>query len=155
MIKAILLAGAGVILGLMFNAARSNSLPLTAKQPYETFVPCPEPIKEILSIDPGAFAMTDPAILLIDARPLETYSVPDMPSVFHIPFDYLRPVHDTLLKRITQSRVKKVITFGDGGTPDNGHELARELAGSGIKNVFFVEGGAARLFFKEIEGVSP
>jgi hypothetical protein len=38
-----------------------------------------------------------------------------------------------------------VVVFGDGGDPDSGEQLARELAGAGIRNVVFVAGGAPRL----------
>jgi hypothetical protein len=156
MAKAILLAGASGMLGLIFNVARSNSLPWTAKQPYETFVPCPEPIKEILSIDPGVLATADPAILLIDARSLEPYGRRYwVTNAINVPFDYLKPVTDVRLKQIAKSRAKKVIVFGDGGTPDNGHELARELAGSGIKNVFYIKGGLSRSFIAEKGKDSP
>jgi hypothetical protein len=37
------------------------------------------------------------------------------------------------------------VVFGDGGNPDSGEQLAREIAGKGIRNVRFVEGGAPLL----------
>jgi hypothetical protein len=33
------------------------------------------------------------------------------------------------------------VVFGDGSSPDSGQEMARELAGRGMVNVFFVDGG--------------
>ncbi len=35
-----------------------------------------------------------------------------------------------------------MVVYGDGGDPDSGEQLARELAGKGIRNVGFVRGGA-------------
>jgi hypothetical protein len=37
------------------------------------------------------------------------------------------------------------MVFGDGQDPDSGEQLARELAGRGIRNVRFVQGGAPAL----------
>ena len=153
--KTFLLTGAGILLGLLSNAVRPGGLPWAATQPYETFVPCPEPVKDVLPLDPGAFSVTDPSMLLIDARPNEAARCFQVPSALRVPFDYLRPVPDTMLKRIARSRAQKVIIFGDGGMPDNGHELARELAGGGIKNVFFVRGGIAGLPNEIKEAVTP
>jgi len=38
-----------------------------------------------------------------------------------------------------------VLICGDGDDPDSGELLAQEIAASGIKNVFFVSGGAKAL----------
>ncbi len=39
------------------------------------------------------------------------------------------------------SNAARVVVFGDGRVPDSGREMARELAGRGMVNVFYVEGG--------------
>jgi hypothetical protein len=38
-----------------------------------------------------------------------------------------------------------VVVVGDGEDPDSGRELARELAGKGLKNMAYVTGGAPAL----------
>jgi hypothetical protein len=45
-----------------------------------------------------------------------------------------------------------VVVYGDGGAPDTGELLAREISGHGIKHVFFVEGGAPELRSSERPG---
>jgi hypothetical protein len=46
---------------------------------------------------------------------------------------------------IAASGASQVVVFGDGKDPDSGEQLARELAGRGIRNVRFVQGGAPAL----------
>ncbi len=63
------------------------------------------------------------------------------PSARPVPFDFLDPVSDEALAELVASNAARVVVFGDGLTPDSGQEMARELAGRGMVNVHFVEGG--------------
>ena len=50
-----------------------------------------------------------------------------------------------LVETIAASGATRVVVYGDGGAPDSGEYLGREISGRGIKNVFFVTGGAPAL----------
>ena len=64
----------------------------------------------------------------------------------NVPFDYLDPTPKDVLKnlarKIAVSGARRVIVYGDGDIPDTGEQLGREIAGYGIRNVFFLRGGA-------------
>jgi hypothetical protein len=62
-----------------------------------------------------------------------------------VPFDYLTPTCAAEVRGIAASGASQVVVFGDGKDPDSGEQLARELAGLGIRNLRFVQGGAAAL----------
>ena len=42
-----------------------------------------------------------------------------------------------------------MVVYGDGLEPDSGEELAKEIAGKGIRNVSFVQGGVKALRAQE------
>jgi rhodanese-related sulfurtransferase len=129
------------------NAVRPDGIAFIENKQYEIFVPCPEPIGEVEPMSPVVFlGMKDyDNVLIIDARSEDAYETWRFPGATHIEFDYLLPVCMGKLKEIAGSGAQKVIVYGDGRSPDNGRELGRELSGNGIKNVFFVEGGAPAL----------
>jgi hypothetical protein len=54
-----------------------------------------------------------------------------------------------LARSIAASGASRVVVYGDGGRPDSGEHLGREISGRGIKNVFFVRGGAAAVLGRE------
>ncbi len=58
-----------------------------------------------------------------------------------MPDDHLQE----LAELIASSRATRVVVYGDGGRPDSGEHLGKEISGRGIKNVGFVEGGAPAL----------
>ncbi len=66
-----------------------------------------------------------------------------------MPYDWLDPVPETVLRELARSiaasRATRVVVYGDGGRPDSGEHLGREISGRGIRNVAFVRGGAAAL----------
>jgi hypothetical protein len=132
-------------IGLVVNLVRPHGLPLVQKSQYQILVPCPEG-----SSDAPAIAGDDPAILedrtlLVDARPAADHARGHVPGAVNLPFDYLAPAAPAEVRRIASSGAARVVIFGDGGDPDSGEQLARELAGAGIRNVFFVTGGAPAL----------
>jgi hypothetical protein len=116
---ALIVVAACAAVGGIVNAARPHGIPLRQKTEYQILVPCPEGSGEA----PG-LAANDPSIweartLLVDARPAADF------QRWH--------------------GAARVVVFGDGADPDSGEQLARELAGGGIRNVFFVQGGAEPL----------
>lgn len=150
---AVIAAAVSAALAMAFNAFRPSGIPLIAERPYEIFVPCPEPLGEVEGIaaaSAAALAGSGKA-LLIDAGSADDFRGWHPATAWNIPFDYIMPVENGDIRRIASSRAAKVIVYGDGGEPDSGRELARELAGRGIKNVVFVEGGV-QAFKAAVEG---
>ncbi|HOU54510.1 MAG TPA: rhodanese-like domain-containing protein [Myxococcota bacterium] len=133
------------VIGLAFNAIRSDGIPLVASEAYDLFVPCPEPLGEVEGL-----AVTDPWVqddrsLRIDARSPEEFAAWHLSGARNVPFDYLEGVPDEVVRQVAASGAVRVVVYGDGGNPDSGRELARELAGRGVRHVFFVQGGAPAL----------
>lgn len=127
------------------NAIRPDGLPWVADRAYETLVPCPEPLGEVDPVEPGDPAVADARTLLIDARGDADRRAWSHPRAVAVPFDWLDPVPDDRVQELIRTRARRVVVYGDGGDPDSGRELARELAGRGMRNVGFVPGGADAL----------
>ena len=138
--NAVLIVVLSSLLALIVNAIRPNGLVMIAKKEYEIFVPCPEPVKEVKSTEPDIFKH-GASVLLIDARPESSFTEASIHGALHLEFDYLYPVSDSAVKSIAASQVRHVVVYGDGKRPDPGHELARELAGRGIRNVTYITDG--------------
>lgn len=124
------------------NAIRPDGIPFIQKSNYEIFVPCPEPMGEAKVMSPFALYNTEGENFIVDARSKQEYDTWHYPGAINIHFDYLFPVGTCSLKKIASSGAKMVIVYGDGLDPDSGEELAKELSGNGIKNIFYIEGGA-------------
>ncbi len=139
----IVLAGCTVV-GVGSNALRAGGIPLVQRTEYQILVPCPEgsDAQSIPAVDP---LLSDARTLLVDARAAADHQRWHPPRAMSVPFDYLEPTCPELLRQIAASRAARVVVFGDGASPDSGEHLAREIAGRGIRNVRFVEGGAPAL----------
>lgn len=131
--------------GIAFNALRPSGIPFVASKAYEIFVPCPEPLGEVEGIEPSDPLIHDPKTLLVDARPKEEYEAWHLDGARNIPFDFLEALPDDVVRSLAASGAARVVVYGDGEDPDSGRELAREVAGRGVRNVFFVKGGAKAL----------
>jgi hypothetical protein len=147
--QAAIAATAASVLALAANATRSGRLPLIARTPYETLVPCPEPggpVEPLAASDPS---LASPHTFVIDARSSDAFDSGHLPGALSVPFDWLDPVPDArlgeLARAVAASGASRVVVYGDGGRPDSGEYLGRELSGRGIKNVGFVIGGAPAL----------
>jgi len=143
---ALLATSVSAIVALLVNLVHSEPLDYFADQDYEILVPCPEPVGEVSSLQ-----VQDPLLLaeesyIVDARPASQYQRWHFRYAVNVTYDYLEPTPERVLQKIAQeiakSRVNRVVVYGDGDTPDTGEQLAKELSGKGIKNVFFVVGGA-------------
>ena len=132
-------------LALLFNVTRRGGLPLIAEEAYEILVPCPEPVGEVDGMAPDDGRLTDPATLLIDARSGAAFHAWQAPGARHVAFDYLDPTPQEEIRQIASSGARQVAVYGDGEHPDSGHQLAREIAGQGIRNIYYVRGGAPAL----------
>jgi hypothetical protein len=139
----ILLASAAI--GLAVNYLRPHGIPLVQKSQYQILVPCPEGSGDAPGISADAPAVVEPRTLLVDARPASDHMRWHPRAALNLPFDYLAPAPPSEVRKLASSGAARVVVFGDGGDPDTGEQLARELAGAGIRNVSFVKGGAAAL----------
>lgn len=142
---AVIVVALSVAAAAAFNAIRPAGLPWIADREYETMVPCPEPLGEVDSVAPNDPGIHHERTLLIDARDDDARAAWSLSGAVAVPFDWLEPVPDGKVRELVRTRAGRVIVFGDGGDPDSGRELARELAGRGMRNVGFVRGGAPAL----------
>jgi rhodanese-related sulfurtransferase len=139
--------------GLVVNGIRPTGLPLVAAEPYQTLVPCPEPGGPVEAVEAGDPVVAGPRTFLVDARSPEAFARSHLPGAVNLPYDWLDPVPESRLHElataIASSRSTTVVVYGDGGRPDSGEHLGREISGRGIKNVHFVAGGAPALLTGE------
>ena len=140
-------AAAGVALAV--NGMRADGLPLVAAEPYQVLVPCPEPggpVQPMAADDPR---LGSERTFVVDARSLGEYEQGHLSRAVSLSYDWLDPVSEERLRQlaadIASSRATRVAVYGDGGRPDSGEHLGREISGRGIRNVFFVQGGAPAL----------
>ncbi len=132
-------------IGVVLNLVRPHGIPFVQKTDYQILVPCPEGTGDAPAIAADAPELRDKRTLLVDARPAVDHAKGHLPGAISLPFDYLEPAPPVQVRKIASSGASQVVVFGDGGDPDTGEQLARELAGSGIRNIFFVAGGAPAL----------
>jgi rhodanese-related sulfurtransferase len=143
----------GAATALAVNAVRRNGLPLVAHTPYQTLVPCPEPGGPVEAIDAAGLELSSPQVFLIDARSSDEFETEHHERAINIPYDWLDPVQeeilDELARSVAASGAARVIVYGDGGRPDSGEYLGKEISGRGIKNVYFIRGGAPAVLLLE------
>lgn len=136
---------ASALVGGLLNLVRPHGIPFIQKSEYQILVPCPDGSGEAPAIAADAPEIRDARTLLVDARPAAEHAAGHLPGAMSLPFDYLDPAPPAQVKKIASSGAARVVVFGDGGDPDVGEQLARELSGAGIRNIFFVAGGAPAL----------
>ena len=153
---AVVVVVAATVLALSFNAQRADGLPLVATEPYDIFVPCPEPVGDAFPLAAADVAWGDASELVIDARPADAWAAWHADGAVHVAYDFLDPVAPDRVGELVSSGASRVVVYGDGLVPDTGEELGRELAGRGMRNVHFVEGGAAAVrVFLGLSEVAP
>ncbi|MBK9964933.1 MAG: rhodanese-like domain-containing protein [Holophagales bacterium] len=145
---AVIAASAGLV-ALAVNAFRPAGLPLVAPEPYEVLVPCPEPGGPVAPVEPSDSSLRGPRVFLVDARDPGAYRRGHVPGAVNVPYDWLDPLPQAALhelaRRIAASGATRVVVYGDGGRPDSGEHLGREISGRGLRNVGYVRGGAPAL----------
>jgi len=137
------LACAALAVGV--NAVRGDGIALVADRPYQVLVPCPEPVGEVDPLPAAEALASDPDTLLVDAREAAAFAAWHLPAARHVAFDWLDQTPAATVDALAASGARRLVVYGDGSDPDSGRELARELAGRGLRNVFYVEGGAPAL----------
>jgi hypothetical protein len=142
---AALVVVASVVMAVTLNGLRAQGIPWIRTEPFETLVPCPEPAGDVGVVRPVDLLASDPTLLLVDARAASSFAGWHLPGAVHLPFDYLEPLSDAQVREVVRRGAARVVVYGDGEDPDTGRELARLLAGRGVRNVSYVEGGAPAL----------
>lgn len=131
---------------LAFNGLRpSGGIPVVQREAYDLLVPCPDINAEVDPLEP-----TDPRLgaertLVVDAREAEAFAAWHHPAARSVVYDFLDPLPEEKVREIARSGAAMVAVYGDGADPDTGRELAKEIASKGIRNVYFVRGGAPAL----------
>jgi hypothetical protein len=141
---------AASLVGVVANLLRSDDrLAWIQKTPYDTLVPCSEPVGQATAIGPEDPSLQEASSLVIDARASSEFGAWHLPRAINVPFDWLGPPVREEVERVAhdvaKSRSRRVVVYGDGDDPDSGREWARLLAGGGIKNVSYVNGGGPAL----------
>ncbi|MGC4117798.1 MAG: rhodanese-like domain-containing protein [Myxococcales bacterium] len=143
---ATLVAAGCAAVGFAVNALRpSGSIPFVARQPYALVVPCPVLGGEATGLAPNDPKIGQDGVVIVDARSKAEFEAWHLPRARSVPFDYLESVSKAHVDALLASGASSLVVYGDGQDPDSGQELAKELAGKGLRNVFFVQGGAPAL----------
>jgi len=141
------------VVACIFNAVRKGGIPFIQETEYQILVPCPEPIGEVERLDPADSRLNDDKYLFVDARSESEFKQWHLDNARNVVFDFLEETPSETINDLAKQRARGLIVYGDGQDPDSGRELAREIAGRGIKNVFYIEGGAPALW--QVRGGSP
>lgn len=146
---AVLISAAACAVGLLVNLFHPEKIPYIAEEEYETLVPCPEPGGEVTPMEATDALVQAGDTLIVDARAKQEHQAWKLRDAMNIPYDYLEPIPDEalkeLIKRIQKKGAHRVLVYGDGKNPDSGEQAGKEISGKGVKNVFFVKGGAPAL----------
>jgi hypothetical protein len=142
---AALIMALSAVLAFGVNAARDKRLALVARENYQILVPCPETGEDVEGVAVNDPRLSDPQSLLVDARPASDEARWSPDKAIPMPYDYLEPTPPEVIANLLHAKARGIFVFGDGGDPDSGEQLARELAGKGVRHVFYVVGGAEAL----------
>jgi rhodanese-related sulfurtransferase len=142
---AALVASGCAALALGVNLARAHPLPLVAKEPYQILVPCPVAAGAADELAPGDPAIRSAGVLLVDARSKGDFALWHAEKALSVPYDFLDRVPEASVRAVIESGAGRVVIYGDGGDPDSGRELAKELAARGVRSVAYLKGGAPAL----------
>ncbi len=146
---ALIITAVTSVAALAINLVHPESIPYVAEKEYEILVPCPETGGETAPLANDDPSLGSATTFIVDGRSAEDFAAYRFGSAVNVTYDYLEATPPEILrnlaKRIARSKAQLVAVYGDGDNPDTGEELAKEISGYGIKNVFFIQGGAPAL----------
>jgi len=146
---AVLITAVASAVGLLVNLFHPEKIPYFAEEEYNILVPCPEPGGEVTPLEAGDPLVKAGDTFIVDARRKAEHRAWKLGEAMNIPYDYLEPIPDEalqeLITRIHKSGAKRLVVYGDGKDPDSGEQAGKEISGKGVKNVFFIKGGAPAL----------
>lgn len=156
---ALAVTAAATAVALIVNLFHPEKIPFVAEEAYEILVPCPEPGGAVTVMEASDPLLTAEDTYIVDARPEEEFAKWRFRNADNLTYDYLDPTPESkivdLTRAIAKSRARRVLVYGDGEQPDTGEQLAKEISGHGIHNVFFLKGGAKALSKRKKEGGAP
>lgn len=139
---AILVVVGCFLVASLVNLLRKDAIPFIQQEEYQILVPCPEIQGDAKPIAVKDIILSDPGTLFLDARPKSDFDRWHVKGALNVAYDYLEPVEAKMLDKIASSGSNNVVVYGDGGDPDSGEHLAKEISGRGIRNVGYIQGGA-------------
>jgi rhodanese-related sulfurtransferase len=146
---AVIITAIACAVGLLVNLFHPEKIPYIAEEEYNILVPCPEPGGEVTPLEAADPRVQAKDTFVVDARNKSEHQAWKLGEAMNIPYDYLEPIPDEalekLVKGIQKSGARRVVVYGDGKDPDSGEQAGKEISGKGIKNVFFIKGGAPAL----------
>jgi rhodanese-related sulfurtransferase len=169
-VVAIALQSAGIVvvtalIAIGTNAVRSDGIPLIAEIEYEIFAPCKdsEAESEAANLDDLA-AGGDDAVLYVDARPAEAFTLEHVKGSINIPYSVLFGASADDVAKVKQEvaarDAKTVVVFGKYAEPgstdqavDLAESLAQQLIEAEIPGVKHLEGGLEELKKTGVETV--
>lgn len=137
--RSVILAGACVLIGVLFNALRTNGIDLVARAPYQIFVPCPESLAEVGTTN-ASDVQSKTEVLYLDARPREDFDKAHIKGAESFPYPLLgdpEPARVEALKR----KGLPIVTYCGGGRSKFGEMMAKLLTELGVEEVTHLEGG--------------
>lgn len=148
--ESLVVVSVAAVVGLFVNGfLNPNGIPIIAEHEYEVLVPCPEPGGEVTPVNAIESPTDSERVFWMDAQSAEDFNRWHHPQAANVAYDYLDPtpnhIIEELARKIARSKAQRVFVYGDGDDPDTGEQLAREISGKGIRNVFFIKGGAPAL----------
>jgi rhodanese-related sulfurtransferase len=142
---AALVAALCVVVSLAVNGVRTGGIPVVAREPYQILVPCPDEHGESEPMEAADPRLHAKGTVVVDAREKKDFDAWHLPGARNVTYDFLDPVSAKAVGELVADGAALVVVYGDGGDPDSGRELAREIAGRGVRNVHHVTGGATAL----------
>ena len=95
---AVMVAGISFAVGLLVNLVRPDAIAFIADQPYELFVPCPEPGGEVTPMAADAPALLADDSFVLDARSKQEFDAWRLRQAVNISYDYLDPTPQETLR---------------------------------------------------------
>lgn len=139
-VRASILTAAFVLVGVAFNALRSDGIDLVARSEYQIYVPCPESQADAGSVT--AETAQKQQVLYVDARPVEAYEREHIQGAISFPYPLLGDPPAEKVDSLKQRGVP-IVTYGGGGRDQTGEMMADLLTELGVEEVTHLEGGLA------------
>ena len=166
-----LAATTSLIVGLLLNQFRSDSLPLVYRnkaerlqvavqriQPTETLMDKSHPatLPQILTLEEFSSLVNEKGAMILDTRPKIFYGLGHVPGALNLPRDDFENAYTAIKKQLDSDRTQPIVIYC-GGPPCESSMLVRDaLSSMGFTNLAIFEGGwNAWTSAKKIEATLP
>ena len=138
-LQAFVLLSLAVILGVVTNQWRDESLPLIGDWSVDARFNDSSGKSLIISLDESLRLHESGEVLFLDARPESQYAEGHLKGAVNLPWQDLDRYFMEVIDRLDGAGA--IITYCDGETCDLGHELALFLIETGFENVYVLVNG--------------